>query len=663
MILNDKKKIFRQFDESRGLISDLVFIVKQDKRGRIWLCGDKGSTLISPGANTYQTLTEANGLSGSYSSIFLESNAGNIYLGSDNGFSILDQQLKTIINIGAKNGMLPPSLYDMTEWNKQVYIGTENGITIVAPPTQKDKPWHFYNYAKSAGFPYNDYNQATAFATSYGDVWWGAAPVLTVVHQVPTIDTMPPTVVIKGVNIMDQAVSFVNRSALKSQLREGDSIEIGGKKYGAASLPSDSGYLVKNNIRWDSVYTSFQLPAGLRLPYHQNSFNFIFANQSAAARDKIVYRFILEGEDDAWSSITDKPLSRNYYNIKPGHYTFKVISRGLNGVWSQPASFRFKILPPWWQTWWAFLLFALIAAAIIYIIVRVRSAMLQKENRLLEKKVHLRTEALHQKMEELKSAQNQLVQSEKMASLGELTAGIAHEIQNPLNFINNFSEINKELLTDMYDEIKKGDLNAIREIAANIQSNEEKIYHHGRRADGIVKSMLQHSRSNSNITKEPTDINKLADEYLRLAYHGLRARDKSFNSGMKTDFDESIPSVNMVPQDIGRVILNLLTNAFYAVNERSKTADQGFKPMVSINTKKINDKVEVVVTDNGAGIPKNIADKIFQPFFTTKPTGQGTGLGLSMSYDIVTKAHGGELKLKSQEGKGTEFSIVLPINN
>jgi len=257
----------------------------------------------------------------------------------------------------------------------------------------------------------------------------------------------------------------------------------------------------------------------------------------------------------------------------------------------------------------------------------------------------------------LKTTQSQLIQSEKMASLGELTAGIAHEIQNPLNFVNNFSEVNTELIEELQQELKAGKVDGAISISNNIRDNEEKINHHGKRADAIVKGMLQHSQS-SNGVKEPTDINTLAGEYLRLAYHGMRAKDKSFNVTMKTDFDESIGNINIVPQDIGRVILNLITNAFYAVAEKKKRAADGYEPTVSIRTKKSADKVLISVKDNGNGISSEVLDKIFQPFFTTKPTGQGTGLGLSLSYDIV-KAHGGELKVETKEGDGAEFIISL----
>ena len=259
---------------------------------------------------------------------------------------------------------------------------------------------------------------------------------------------------------------------------------------------------------------------------------------------------------------------------------------------------------------------------------------------------------------ELKATQSQLIQSEKMASLGELTAGIAHEIQNPLNFVNNFSEVNSELIEEMQEEISRGNLNEVKAIADNISENEKKISHHGKRADAIVKGMLQHSQASTG-RKEPTDINILTDEYLRLAYHGLRAKDKSFNSIMKTDYDESIGKINIVQQDIGRVLLNLYSNAFYAVNEKKRQLGDHYEPVVMVSTKKTAEHVFISIRDNGPGIPQQVISKIFQPFFTTKPTGQGTGLGLSLSYDIV-QAHRGQLKVNTEEGKGTEFSIIVP---
>jgi len=270
-------------------------------------------------------------------------------------------------------------------------------------------------------------------------------------------------------------------------------------------------------------------------------------------------------------------------------------------------------------------------------------------------------EELEKTLLQLQTTQEQLIQSEKLASLGELTAGIAHEIQNPLNFVNNFSEVSMELVDEMQEELNKGDKDEAIAIAADLKENLEKIIHHGKRADGIVKGMLQHSRASSNV-KEPTDINKLADEYFRLAYHGLRAKDKSFNAELETHFSEGLPLTKVVPQDMGRVLLNLFNNAFYAVHEKQKQDLPGYKPTVTVSTSVKNKQVIILVKDNGNGIPEAVKDKIMQPFFTTKPTGEGTGLGLSLSYDIVKKGHGGNIELITKEGEGSEFMIILPIS-
>lgn len=286
----------------------------------------------------------------------------------------------------------------------------------------------------------------------------------------------------------------------------------------------------------------------------------------------------------------------------------------------------------------------------------------KKANELLEKQkeeIAEQKDNIEQTLAELKSTQAQLIQSEKMASLGELTAGIAHEIQNPLNFVNNFSDLNKELLEELKEEAFKGNMHGVTSIANDLIDNEEKINHHGRRADSIVKGMLQHSRQTKSI-KELTGLNALCDEYLKLSYHGLRAKDNTLHADFKTDFDDNVGETDIVRQDIGRCLLNIFNNAFYAVSEKQKMADKNYIPLVSIRTRKLNDKIEIKIEDNGNGVPQNILSKIFQPFFTTKPTGQGTGLGLSLAYDIITKEHNGSLTVESQEGKGSVFIIQLP---
>ena len=586
-----------------------------------------------------------------------------------------------------------------------------------------------------------------------------------------------------------------------------------------------------------------------------NSYRFEFAAPYFEDEKKTKYQTYLEGFDADWVDWNDNKF-KEYTNLPVGSYTFRVRAQAFTGRVSEEASYSFVVLPPWYATWWAYLIYALLVFGLISAIVKWRSQKLKAENLILEEKVKERTAELEQSyhnvellgeigrkitaslsaekiistvyanvnalmeasilgigiyqeetqtldfpstyengaplapysnslqdpnrlaalcfntgneivindlnaeygrylqqmptpsggevpvsliylplkvkgklfgvitvqsfsknafseyhlymlrtiavytaialenaesfqnlqdtLSSLKATQSQLIQSEKMASLGELTAGIAHEIQNPLNFVNNFSEVSNELIEEMKEEFIKGETEEGFAIADDIKQNLEKIAYHGKRADSIVKGMLQHSRTGS-IQKEPTDINTLADEYLRLAYHGLRAKDKSFQSDYKTDLDPNLPLVEVMPQDISRVLLNLINNAFYAVNEKRikhlNNGNEAYKPMVTVKTKVIKfpsesvpnlreDKwVEISVSDNGDGIPESVKSKIFQPFFTTKPTGQGTGLGLSLSYDII-KAHGGEISVESlpdgeaglsADRQGTEFNIKLPL--
>jgi|SRR5579871_980328 len=309
-----------------------------------------------------------------------------------------------------------------------------------------------------------------------------------------------------------------------------------------------------------------------------------------------------------------------------------------------------------------YILFGAIAAILVIVIILLRNnRQKQKANELLneqKQEIGIQKTKAENALEDLQLTQAQLIQAEKMASLGELTAGIAHEIQNPLNFVNNFSEVSNELMGELVEEVSNGNTAEAKAIAEDIRQNLEKINHHGKRADAIVKGMLQHSRSSSG-QKESTDINALADEYLRLSYHGLRAKDKSFNARFETDLDKTLGKINIIPQDFGRVLLNLYNNAFYAVAEKKKQAPENYEPTISVTTKRSANKVSISVSDNGNGIPQKVIDKIFQPFFTTKPSGQGTGLGLSMSYDII-KAHGGQIKLETKENEGTVFIIELP---
>ena len=462
----------------------------------------------------------------------------------------------------------------------------------------------------------------------------------------------------------------------------------------------------KGGILEKSIFETSQI----NLKYNQNSFSFKSTKVDFRTSRNEAILYMLENYDSSWGR-TYAGEEVKYSRIPAGKYALHIKSaNSRSGIWSQK-TIDLIVLPPWWRTWWAYVLYILLAGTLLYFIDRFqRNRLLAKERALAKEKELAHAREIEKAYEELKTTQNQLIHSEKMASLGELTAGIAHEIQNPLNFVNNFSEVSDELIDEAIEELTSTPLNQLteenieeaQEILNDLKGNLEKINHHGHRASSIVKGMLQHSRVSSG-EKELTDINQLCDEYMRLAYHGLRAKDSNFNCKMEMDFDESIGKVNVIPQDFGRVLLNLITNAFQACALRQAqdtalrqaqdtalrqaqgttlrqpsissgqiaqgTAEASYMPEVVVTTRRLSlsaDKaggveVEVRVSDNGNGIPEEIQDKIFQPFFTTKPTGEGTGLGLSMSYDIITKGHGGTLTVESEEGEGSEFTITLPI--
>jgi len=410
------------------------------------------------------------------------------------------------------------------------------------------------------------------------------------------------------------------------------------------------------------------------LKYDQKNlaFNFIAIDFSSPP-ESVKYYTILEGYDNTWRESLQRRTS--FYNLSPGNYLFRIKAFTSEGMKIEK-NISIHVNPPWWKTWWAYSFYILIAGLLLYAVYRLQKQRIIRKEREKSQLIELeQAKEIEKAYHELRATQAQLIHAEKMASLGELTAGIAHEIQNPLNFVNNFSEVNIELADELKSELNKIELspedkNNLETYVDDIAQNQVKINEHGHRAGAIVKSMLQHSRASTG-QKELTDINALAEEYLRISYHGMRAKDKSltedeagYNIILKTDFDPGIGKINVIPQDIGRVLLNVYNNAFYAVSEKIKQAPSGYVPEVSVKTSKIADKIKIYVKDNGNGIPEKIIVKIFQPFFTTKPTGQGTGLGLSLSYDII-KAHGGKINVESKpdsEGldSGTMFSIELP---
>ncbi|WP_354003185.1 sensor histidine kinase [Algoriphagus limi] len=421
-------------------------------------------------------------------------------------------------------------------------------------------------------------------------------------------------------------------------------------------------YLDSAEIKPNHMLSSLLIPPGI------TTLSMEFASIHFGGNGQNPSQYRLLGFDETWQDAgTNGRLT--YTNLPAGDYVLEVKSMNLDGVWNEePTILDIRVLPPWHQTWWAYSIYvaAFVLLAVFFVQEERRRAAKKERDKARDREL-AQAKEIEKAYADLKATQAQLIQSEKMASLGELTAGIAHEIQNPLNFVNNFSEVSGELLEELQEEIEKGDLDEVKSISEDLKENLSKINHHGKRAGSIVKGMLEHSRK-SDGKKELTDLNNLADECLRLSFHGLRAKDKSFQAEFETDFDPKLPMVDVISQDLGRVLLNLINNAFYACDDRRQKIEnetgssESFKPKVIVSTKANSDGVEISVKDNGNGIPDSIKDKIFQPFFTTKPTGIGTGLGLSLSYDIV-KAHGGELKVESTEGVGTTFSIHLKTNH
>ncbi len=540
-----------------------------------------------------------------------EDRQGIVWLVTDQGINSFDPVTEKFIRYSEVDGLSTNQVRGILEGEEgEMWFSTTKGLSQMVTNPNLGKVT-FINYSLSDGLGGDSFSYGAAARSTDGQYYFGGEHGLTTFINFNTNNT-PPEIILSNLLISNKSVGSM----------------------GEASP------LIESILETKSI----------TLSYDQNNLSFEFAALHYADPKKNQYAHKLTGYDDEW--VYDNRNFANYTNLRPGKYEFVVRASNAYGIWNEDGrSIVITILPPWWLTWWAYTSYALLFFILIFFAYRaVQNSIRLRERELTRERELAQAKEIEKAYTQLKSTQAQLIQSEKMASLGELTAGIAHEIQNPLNFVNNFSEVSNELIDEMNEELDKGDIKEAKSISSDIKQNLEKITHHGKRADSIVKGMLAHSRSSSG-EKVPTDINVLADEYLRLSYHGLRAKDKSFNADFSTDLDPTIPKVNVIPQDIGRVLLNLINNAFQAVNGVEN-------PEVIVATKQWDSVIQITVSDNGPGIPDSIRDKIFQPFFTTKPSGQGTGLGLSLSYDIM-KAHGGDLKVETNGGEGTTFTLIL----
>ena len=694
-------KSFQNLNTEQGLVHKTIWGFCEDSQGNIWIA-TRGGLSRYDGEN-FMNFTKDQGLPDNKLSSVIEDQNGNIIIGSwGGGISIIKKERLEKLNLpnayqfepifenfSTAQGLANDVVYQILEdFNKNIIIGTNVGFTVLKGGISSEKgkiaKYGIENYNEDTGYPIKDIsNNHSMHEEGNSIIWAGTGDKLLRFDYGSVLrNTESPKVILQNIKINNESISWRSlewarkKDTISSENNNNtpsyitDEMLTFKRKLPAKVL--DSMVHSYRNVHFDGVQPFYAIPENLELPYSKNDIGFNFVGVQTTRPQLVRYRYMLEGYDEYWNPITENTTA-TFGNIREGNYTFLVKAKNGSGSWSEPLKYGFSIMPPWYRTWYAYLFYILLFfTGLFYLDKFQRKRVLFKERQKGIQSELQHAKEIEKAFTELKSTQVQLIHSEKMASLGELTAGIAHEIQNPLNFVNNFSEVSNELLAEMNEELLKGNIEEALAISADFKQNLEKINHHGKRAEGIVKGMLQHSRTSSG-KKEPTDINTLCDEYLRLAYHGLRAKDKSFNATMKTDFDENLGLVNVIPQDLGRVILNLITNAFYAVNEKKSAgvhaersrgakanSTQVYVPTVSIITKKEDDTLQIMVKDNGNGMPKEIVDKIFQPFFTTKPTGQGTGLGLSMSYDIVKKGHGGELLVETEEGEGSTFSIELP---
>lgn len=610
--------------------NEITRLVESKKHG-LWILSNNGLFLYSYSTGKFSRHGADNGKGNSFitqdvNSLY-EDAEGTVWVGTwQGGLSRYSVETGSIKTYTRENGLPSMSIQGILpdEPRGTLWLSTFEGLSRMDIRSEQ-----FTNFTLADGVQSQLFADGASLKTSEGFMVFGGSNGINVFDPASvSYATIPPKVFLTELKIFNKAI-----------------------------LPGAHSVLSK------PIYQT----ASITLSYNQNniSLEFLALHFSNPAKNQYAYK--LEHYDNDWREVGNQRLAY-YPNLPPGNYEFRVKAANDKGVWNETgATLQIIVLPPWWRSKLAYFGYGCLLIILGFGLDRYfRYRLLEKErekNRIREldqaKAIQKAYQDLAEAHESLKNTQQQLIHAEKMASLGELTAGIAHEIQNPLNFVNNFAEVNLELLNELKGEIGNGNFDAVVPLANDISANEEKIIFHGKRADGIVKSMLQHSRTSSG-QKEFTDINALIEEYLSLAFHGMRARDKSFNVTIVKQLSPAAGRVNLITQEIGRVLLNLFNNAFYSVTAKSREGISGYQPTITISSVQEQGWVKVIVADNGLGMSERVRQKIFQPFFTTKPTGQGTGLGLSLCYDMI-KAHHGEIEVVSEEGQGASFSFTLPV--
>lgn len=639
-------------NDSTSLSDQLIYDLFEDQAGNIWVGTGNGLDRLNRTKSQFRQYSydpkNPRGISsGSVMSIHeRKSEPGVLWIGLGSGLDRLETQTGTFTHYTKEDGLPDNTIYGILEDNDgRLWLSTNRGLSQFDPKTET-----FKNYGLESGLQALEFNATSYYQASDGEMFFGGINGVNAFYPERLLgNPTPPQVALTGFNLFNKSIKPGPKSPIQAPLSKSEEI---------------------------------------RLAHHQNTIAFEYVGLHYRNPEENRYRYMLEGLDEDWVDAGPRRIAR-YTNLDPGNYTFKVKAANSDGVWSkETASIKVSILPPWWQTWWAYIIYIFILLAGIFAVDRIQRRRLIKKERerarekeLQQEKEHAREleeayEELENTHENLKAAQEQLVQQEKLASLGQLTAGIAHEIKNPLNFVNNFSDLSVDLVEEAREELSAisdqpreesghgaGAIAEVLDILDDVEANLKKINEHGNRADGIVKSMLQHSRGGDG-KMESTNLNSLVEEYVNLAFHGMRASEQPINVDIKLDLDDEIGTVPMVAEDFSRVIINLCGNAFDAMRnkmdfESGIQDSEEYQPELTIRTYQDDGNVTIEIEDNGPGIPEDVKDKVLQPFFTTKEGKEGTGLGLSITNDIV-KAHGGEIKIISNSrGSGTTFQIKI----
>jgi len=687
---------FTNFGPEQGLAGYVVIKILADENDGIWTAAEDGGLSYFDGKE-FINFTTSQGLADNTAKSLAKDQKGNLWVGTANGLSMLADSLRQNIqkkilpdqspfmNFGTEQGLPDNSILQIVPMdNGKIAVGTNLGISIFNLPYSVISDFSMANleiFNSNTGYPVKDLTDGHRgmYQDSNGILWAGTGSNKTALvrfdYKSLIRNSEKPEVFIKQVRINEEEIDWISLQKTDSSDPENKKMSRGSEQ-GSSQVGGEQLEDRFKGVDFDSISPFFTIPQNLVLPYRHNHINIDFGSNEVAKPFLMEYQYILEGYDVEWSPIL-KRTSATFGNIQEGEYTFLVKARfsgstdGTAGEWSEPLAYTFTVLPPLYRTWWAYVIYTLIFLSFAYPIHRYQrnKAIKQEQERAREReleqareieKAYTKLESAH---ENLKSTQAQLIQQEKLASLGQLTAGIAHEIKNPLNFVNNFSGLSLEFLDEVEEELDKMEesdaLENVRELLADIKVNLTKIKHHGGRADGIVKSMLMHSRGGSG-TMEPADLNEVIKEYVNLSFHGMRANKNPINVEVILDLDESLPKVPLNTEDFSRVILNLTKNAFDAMKDKIAKAGAEYKAVLKVQTKNLGNKIILEVEDNGPGVPAEIIDKLLMPFFTTKKGTEGTGLGLSITHDII-KAHNGMLDITTEVGKWTKFTITIPM--